>query len=159
MLCVLCLEIWIPSPFSLSLPSGVQYRAEGISWVKGSVCFVLKFALPPFSFPLPTGVQISKQNKHGTFDPIINFTPVTVIILIPMIHPVTMRVFNNRIWKRGRGWRQCSGEWGRKGSFSSLVENSTGAFLTIWCKVTGMWYYFILHSCRTLFWITKSILY
>ena len=25
--------------------------------------------------PLPSGVQISKQNTHGTFDPINNFTP------------------------------------------------------------------------------------
>ena len=32
--------------------------AEGISWVKGSLCFVLKFASPPFSPPLPSGVQI-----------------------------------------------------------------------------------------------------
>ena len=35
----------------------VDYRAQVISWVKGSVCFVLKFALPPFSPPLPSGVQ------------------------------------------------------------------------------------------------------
>ena len=34
-----------------------QYRAPDISWVKGSVRFVLKFALPPFSPPLPSGVQ------------------------------------------------------------------------------------------------------
>ena len=31
-------------------------------WVKDSVCFVLKFALPPYSPPLPSGVQISTQN-------------------------------------------------------------------------------------------------
>ena len=32
-----------------------------ISWViKGSVCFVLKFELPPFSPPFLPGVQISK---------------------------------------------------------------------------------------------------
>ena len=38
--------------------------------------FVLKFALPPFSPPLPSGVQISKENMHRTFDPINNSTPV-----------------------------------------------------------------------------------
>ena len=51
------------------------YRAEGIegiSLVKGS----LKFAFPPFSPPPPSGVQISKQNTQGTFDPINNFTLV-----------------------------------------------------------------------------------
>ena len=38
------------------------YRAQGISWVKGSVWFVLKFAVPPFSPPRPlSGVQFSKQ--------------------------------------------------------------------------------------------------
>ena len=31
---------------------------------QGSVCFVLKFALTPFSPPLPSGVQISKT-KHA----------------------------------------------------------------------------------------------
>ena len=41
-----------------------HYRSEIISWVKGSVCLVLKFALPPFYPPLPSGVQISKQNTH-----------------------------------------------------------------------------------------------
>ena len=43
-----------------------MYRAEGISWVKGSVSFVLKFALPPFSPPLPSGVQIRKQNMQSS---------------------------------------------------------------------------------------------
>ena len=47
--------------------------AEGISWANGSVCFVLKFAFPP---PLPSAVQISKQNLHGTFDIINTSTPV-----------------------------------------------------------------------------------
>ena len=46
------------------------------SWVKGSVCFVLKFALPPFSPLLSPVVQISKQNMHWTLDPINNFTPL-----------------------------------------------------------------------------------
>ena len=48
-----------------------MYRGLGIYDVKGSVCFVLKFALPPFSPPLPSVVEISKQNRHRTFD-IIN---------------------------------------------------------------------------------------
>ena len=33
--------------------------------MKGSVCFVLKFAFPPLSPPLPSVVQISKQNMHA----------------------------------------------------------------------------------------------
>ena len=37
--------IWAEYPPSPSLP--FYYRAEGINDVKGSVCFVLKFALPP----------------------------------------------------------------------------------------------------------------
>ena len=45
------------------------YRTEGISWVKGSVGVVLKFVFPPFSPPLTSGMQISNQNMHGTFDP------------------------------------------------------------------------------------------
>ena len=57
------------------------YRAEGISWVQGSLlCFILKFASPPFSSPLPAGVRISKQNRHWTFDQINN--PCTVLISI-----------------------------------------------------------------------------
>ena len=55
---------------------GANYRGEVISWVKGSACFVLKFALPPFSPALPSGVQISKQNTHGTFDPKDTLRPV-----------------------------------------------------------------------------------
>ena len=30
------------------------------------MCFVLKFAFPPFYPPLPSGVEISKQNTHRT---------------------------------------------------------------------------------------------
>ena len=48
-----------------------MYTGEVISDVKGSVCFVLKFALPPFSPPPPYVVQLSGQNRHRTFD-IIN---------------------------------------------------------------------------------------
>ena len=40
------------------------YRGRGISWVKGSVRFILKFALPPFSPLLPSVVQVSKQKRH-----------------------------------------------------------------------------------------------
>ena len=51
-----------------------MYRAQGMSWVKGSVCFVLKYCI---LFPFrPSGVQISKQNLRGTFNPINNFAPV-----------------------------------------------------------------------------------
>ena len=35
------------------------YRGEQNPWVKGSVCFVLAFALPPFSPPLPSVVEVS----------------------------------------------------------------------------------------------------
>ena len=52
--------------------AAAEYRGRGISWVKGSECLALKFALPPFSTPLPSGVQILKQNMH--FDPISNST-------------------------------------------------------------------------------------
>ena len=48
-------------------------RGEINPWVKGSVCFILKCSFPPFSPPV---VQVSKQNRHRTFDPRINFTPV-----------------------------------------------------------------------------------
>ena len=44
--------------------AGIISKHLGYYGMKGSVCFVLKFALPPFSPPLPSGVQIAKQNKH-----------------------------------------------------------------------------------------------
>ena len=53
-----------------------MHRAQGNLWVKGSVCFVLIFALPHFSPPLPSGVQISKQNRHRTFYTRISYTGV-----------------------------------------------------------------------------------
>ena len=40
------------------------YRGEQNPWVKGSACIVLEFALPPFSPPLPSVVEVSKQNRH-----------------------------------------------------------------------------------------------
>ena len=55
---------------------GGTYRGLGIYDVKVSVCFVLKFALPPFSPPLPSVMQFSEQNKHCNFD-IINLAPCT----------------------------------------------------------------------------------
>ena len=44
--------------------------------VKVSVLYFWKFALPPFSPPLPSVVDVSKQNRHQTFDPINNLTSV-----------------------------------------------------------------------------------
>ena len=41
-----------------------SYGGEQNPWVKGSVCSVLKFALPPFSPPLPSVVEVLKQNRH-----------------------------------------------------------------------------------------------
>ena len=40
------------------------YRAEINPWVKGSVCLFLEFARPPFSPPLPSVEQVSKQNRY-----------------------------------------------------------------------------------------------
>ena len=49
------------------LPPAMHKNTLYVQWlsyflVKGSVCFIEKFALTPFSSPLPSGVQISKQN-------------------------------------------------------------------------------------------------
>ena len=44
--------------------------------IKGPVRFVLKLALPPFSPPLSSGVQILKQNMHRTLDILNTSTPV-----------------------------------------------------------------------------------
>ena len=52
-----------------------KYRGPGKDDVKGSVCYFWKFALPPFSPPLPSVVQFSKHNRHWTFEIRINFTP------------------------------------------------------------------------------------
>ena len=41
-----------------------QYRGEENRWVKGFVCLILEFALPPFSLPLPSVVEVSLQNRH-----------------------------------------------------------------------------------------------
>ena len=53
-----------------------KYRSEVKPLVKGSVCFILKFALPAFSPPIPSEVEVSKQNTLWTFDPRNMFTPV-----------------------------------------------------------------------------------
>ena len=42
-----------------------MYRGGIISDVKGSGWFILKFALPPFSPPFPSVVELSKQNTHS----------------------------------------------------------------------------------------------
>ena len=52
----------------------VLYRGRRI-FIKGSV-YVFKYALPPFSPPLSAEVQISKQNRHRTYDIINTFTIV-----------------------------------------------------------------------------------
>ena len=61
---------------------GQNYWARGISWVKVSACIVLKFALPPFSSLSPPVVQISKQNRHWTFEPRINSIPVNIFQIL-----------------------------------------------------------------------------
>ena len=78
---------------------------------QGSVCFVLKFALPPFSPPpLPSGVQISKQNTHWTFDTINNLSPVYVALFLSRITQgwVKMLATGCKKWviKLGKGRNQ-----------------------------------------------------
>ena len=41
-----------------------MYRGAQNPWVKGSVCLVLEFTLPPFSSTLPSVAEVSKQNRH-----------------------------------------------------------------------------------------------
>ena len=68
-------------------------NAQGMEVLLGSkvLCFVLKFSLPPFSPPLPSGVQISKQNAQGTLDPINDSTPAqkvemsSLLLLSPLL--------------------------------------------------------------------------
>ena len=45
-------------PPSAGLLPNIQGREN--PWIKGSVCLVLEFALPPFS-PIPSVVEVSKQ--------------------------------------------------------------------------------------------------
>ena len=40
------------------------------------MCYFWKFALTPFSYPLPSLVEFSDQNRHWTFDTINNWPPV-----------------------------------------------------------------------------------
>ena len=40
------------------------YKGELNPWVKSYVCLVLEFALPPFSPPLPSVVEVLRQNRH-----------------------------------------------------------------------------------------------
>ena len=56
------------------------HRDAGYLGRKGSVCFVWKFALLPFlSLSLPSGVQISLQNRHRTFHTRISCTGVHMV--------------------------------------------------------------------------------
>ena len=68
-----CLEAIVGSEDNKNTLSGneLMYGGLGIYDVKGSLCFFWKFALPPFSPSLPSVVEISKPNRHRTFD-IIN---------------------------------------------------------------------------------------
>ena len=66
------------SPKLLLLPHKYfgKYRAPVKDDVKGSVLYFWKFALPPFSPPLPSVGEFSEQNKHRTFDIILYWSPV-----------------------------------------------------------------------------------
>ena len=70
-----------------------MYRAQVVSRVKGSGCFVLKFTFPPFSPPLPTRMQIPKHNMHTTYDPINTLTPA----LEPFAPQVKLRRFTQKM--------------------------------------------------------------
>ena len=78
----------------MSLGSHVSkvYRDEQNPWVKGSVCLFIEFALPPFSPPLPSVVEISKQNRHGTVDAMIKFTPVVLWDLYDLLFSFKIQV-------------------------------------------------------------------
>ena len=55
------------------------YRGPGKDGVKGSVCIVLKIALPPFSPPLPSVVQFLRQNRYRTFDIVISYQALCLL--------------------------------------------------------------------------------
>ena len=61
----------------------MQYRAVCISWVKGSVCFVLKFALTPFSPPLPSRVQYRAEVFLGSKVPCSLFWNLHFLPFLP----------------------------------------------------------------------------
>ena len=56
----------------------ILYRADGICWVKGSVCFVLKFAFPPISDLSP--LKRKFQNKTRT-EPLTTEITSTLYVL------------------------------------------------------------------------------
>ena len=56
--------------------NGTKKPASG---VEGSVCLLLKVAIPPFCPSLPSWVQISKLNMHWIFDPMNDFNLVKFI--------------------------------------------------------------------------------
>ena len=93
---------WFPPPITVCIQHQILYTGAGYSGMKGSVCFVLKFALPPFSSPLPSGVQISKQNRHRTFHTRI-FLPLYYLIclkFVPIHSQTKINPFELAPWKR-----------------------------------------------------------
>ena len=58
-----------------------MYRGLSIYNDRGSVSFVLQFAIPPFPPPLPSVGQFSKQNRHRAFDAINTKPPVIMTFL------------------------------------------------------------------------------
>ena len=64
-------------------------RSQGISLVKGSVCFVLKFALPPFS-PVWNANLKTKRAQNLCLDPLNNLTPAYLIIYLGTSAPRTV---------------------------------------------------------------------
>ena len=69
------------------------YRGLHVNDVKGYVCFVLEFAHPPFSPPLPSVVEVSKQNRHSTFDTRILCAPVQMEMAQPLETRITLISF------------------------------------------------------------------
>ena len=63
-------------PLCVGLAALELYRAPVKDDVKCSVLYFCKFALSPFSPPLPSVVEFSEQNRHWTFDIILYWSPV-----------------------------------------------------------------------------------
>ena len=51
------------------------YRGRGIPWVKGSVCFILKFALPLFPPLTPSECKFHNKTRIEAFNPVNNMAP------------------------------------------------------------------------------------
>ena len=80
---------WIPQcgkiyPDNLKSLNGV-FRGGVNLWVKGSVCFILKFAFPRFSPLYP--LRCKSQNKTGT-DPLTQGLTPPLYVNNLMVHPV-----------------------------------------------------------------------